>query len=276
MKEEEEDSATLVQFRSSLSQFALGASPTKDQPELRRSPRKSRPLTSEQDSPSRREAKPYSPSRSPKKKRAYAAPETYGHLRQLNDQLTADLDVIFCGINPGQKSAETGHHFGHPSNHFWWCLHQSGFTDTKLSPTEDFTLPDRFSLGLTNLVDRPTAEVSIPSLSSECHPTHRKQTELSADEQSASVPAFLAKVARFRPRVVCFVGLNIAQVVESSLQRTKSLKLKHAKTSGLRQYKMIHPSPSKYCRNSVFRRSEYFWLGNTVPATSKSQDITRT
>ncbi|KAF5380177.1 hypothetical protein D9615_006216 [Tricholomella constricta] len=99
---------------------------------------------------------------SPKKRkqaRGYAGPETYAHLRVLQDVLTEGLDVIFCGINPGQKSAEIGHHFGHPNNHFWPCLYESGFTSTRLPPEEDHTLPERFALGLTNLVNRPTAEV---------------------------------------------------------------------------------------------------------------------
>ncbi|KAJ7285981.1 uracil-DNA glycosylase-like protein, partial [Mycena rebaudengoi] len=159
---------------------------------------------------------------SPKKKlkRSYAPPETYAHLRELQDHLKPDLDVIFCGINPGKKSAEIGHHFGNPSNHFWWCLHHSGFTDVQLPPEEDFMLPERYSLGLTNLVDRPTSE----------------QTELSIKEQLESVPVFLAKVARYRPRIVCFVGLGIAKVVESKL------KLVPTKSWGLRPYKMNYSS----------------------------------
>ncbi|KAJ6623525.1 uracil-DNA glycosylase-like protein, partial [Mycena sp. CBHHK59/15] len=142
------------------------------------------------------------PARSPKKqRRSYAPPETYAHLHELQDHLKENLDVIFCGINPGKKSAEIGHHFGNPSNHFWWCLHQSGFTDRKLPPEEDVYLPERFSLGLTNLVDRPTSE----------------QNELSNKEQLDNVPTFLSKIARYRPRIVCFVGLGIAKVFESKL-----------------------------------------------------------
>jgi mismatch-specific thymine-DNA glycosylase len=75
------------------------------------------------------------------------------------------LEVIFCGIkcasipcvvvhaahmlaSPGYRSAEVGHHFANPTNHFWRCLHQSGFTPQLLSAYEDFTLPGMFSLGL--------------------------------------------------------------------------------------------------------------------------------
>jgi hypothetical protein len=41
--------------------------------------------------------------------------------------------------------------------------------------------------------------------------------ELSSSEQLANVPYFLAKVARYRPCIVCFVGLSIAKVVDTSL-----------------------------------------------------------
>ncbi|KAJ6547691.1 uracil-DNA glycosylase-like protein [Mycena capillaripes] len=249
MKEEDtaDDSALnnspLEQFRSSLSQFSFDSPPQK---ELRRSPRKPVPVRSPTGSSVKRlasesgfntddvkETKILSRERSPKKqKRTYAPPETYAHLRELQDHLKADLDVIFCGINPGKKSAELGHHFGNPSNHFWWCLHHSGFTPTQLRPQEDFNLPDRFCLGLTNLVDRPTTE----------------QMELSNSEQLASVPLFLAKIARYRPCIVCFVGLSIAKVVDASLNVT----LNTTKSWGLRPYKMIHQNPSTYAETLFF------------------------
>jgi len=161
-----------------------------------------------------------------KRKRGYATPETYAHLDDLPDILANDLDVLFCGINPGQRSAEIGHHFGHPTNHFWSCLYESGFTTERLPPTEDHTLPERFSLGLTNLVDRPTAE----------------QNELSANEQVAGVPALLAKVARYRPRVLCFVGLDIARTFQKKItfafnpEGKKPAKLE----LGLQSYKLVH------------------------------------
>ncbi|KAF8067482.1 uracil-DNA glycosylase-like protein [Lyophyllum atratum] len=164
-------------------------------------------------------------SASPRKKqvepRGYASPETYAHLRELQDHLAEGLDGA-----PGQKSAEIGHHFGHPTNHFWSCLHQSGFTPAKLKPEEDHTLPKRFSLGLTNLVDRPTAE----------------QNELSADEQTAGVPTLLAKVALYRPRILCFIGLDIAKTAQKQLSLPKKFQgVKVAtSTTGLQSYKLVY------------------------------------
>ncbi|EDR01201.1 uncharacterized protein LACBIDRAFT_312282, partial [Laccaria bicolor S238N-H82] len=164
------------------------------------------------------------PGSSPKKqKRGYAEPSTYAHLRELRNHLRSGLEVVFCGINPGQTSAEIGHHFGGPTNHFWSCLYESGFTTRLLRPQEDFILPEQFSIGMTNLVGRPTAEVS--------------QSELSKAEQKAGVPALLAKIATHRPKIVCFVGLGIADIVKFKVMPAgKGRKTKAA--IGIQPYKL--------------------------------------
>ncbi|KAG8683890.1 hypothetical protein FRC08_014018, partial [Ceratobasidium sp. 394] len=59
-------------------------------------------------------------------KRGYAPPEVYAHLNFVQDCLDYELNILFCGINPGQKSAGEGHHFANPRNGFWKCLHQGG------------------------------------------------------------------------------------------------------------------------------------------------------
>ncbi|KAG8886594.1 hypothetical protein FRB97_000013 [Tulasnella sp. 331] len=152
---------------------------------------------------------------SPKKKKSlsYAPPETYAHLRVLQDNVKPELDilkwtlyvvvVLFCGINPGIKSAKTGHHFAHPTNQFYRALHQSGLTKELLLPSEDWTMPDRYNYGLTNIVVRP-------SISS---------TELTKAEKVASVPTFLGKVSQLRPRIVCFIGREVADAVETAIRQ---------------------------------------------------------
>lgn len=136
-----------------------------------------------------------------KPKRGYADPEVYAHLHLLQDYLQENLDVVFCGINPGYMSAETGHHFANPTNHFWRCLYHSGLTSTLLPPSEDYSLPERYNLGLTNIVDRPSAEAA----------------ELSMSEMKAAIPVFLRKISRYRPRFVCFVGMRIWTVIRKAL-----------------------------------------------------------
>ena len=39
------------------------------------------------------------------------------------DVLTPNLDVVFCGINPGFHSHAKAAHFANPRNDFWRLLH---------------------------------------------------------------------------------------------------------------------------------------------------------
>ena len=57
------------------------------------------------------------------------------------DVLGPDLEVVFCGINPGRVSAEAGAHFANPRNDFWRLLHDAGFTPRLYDPTEQFEPP---------------------------------------------------------------------------------------------------------------------------------------
>ncbi|TFK32700.1 uracil-DNA glycosylase-like protein [Crucibulum laeve] len=164
-----------------------------------------------------------------KKKRGLADPEVYAHLKELEDYLQEGLELVFCGINPGYKSAEVGHHFGNPNNHFWGCLHESGLTSERLLPEDDHTLPERFSIGLTNLVSRPTAE----------------QAELSKKEQVDGVPVVLDKIARYRPGIVCFVGLGIADIFKSYVLKDQLREKKSKATYGLQPFKLVYPEESK-------------------------------
>ncbi|KAL1738602.1 uracil-DNA glycosylase-like protein [Schizophyllum fasciatum] len=156
--------------------------------------------------------------------------------------------------SPGEMSAKTGHHFGNPTNAFWRALHGSGLTAASkaLHPSEDGTMPERFSLGLTNLVSRPT----------------NSATELSMAEMRAGAASVLSKTARHRPRVVCYVGNQIADimyeaVVKSHLVLSKSpiparvQKRKNAPPRhGLEPYKIMHLEGN-------VRETLFFIMGST-------------
>ncbi|PPQ72748.1 hypothetical protein CVT26_003028 [Gymnopilus dilepis] len=166
----------------------------------------------------------------------------YDHLNEIEDHLDIGLDIVFCGINPGVQSAKIGHHYGNPNNHFWSCLHESGLTSRRWDPREDATLPKSCSLGLTNLTSRPTAE----------------QNELSKKEQAAGVVALLDKVARYQPRILCFVGLGIADIFRSQLpsidasseiKAAQELKVKAA--VGLQPYKIVYPDSTGKLNETV-------------------------
>ncbi|KWU43787.1 DNA glycosylase [Rhodotorula sp. JG-1b] len=130
--------------------------------------------------------------------RPYADPSQYAELGDdpLPDYLEEGLDVLLCGINPGVKSAQMRLHYASPTNHFWKCLAGAGFTDGLLHPSQGPTLPS-VGVGSTNLVQRPSAEMS----------------EISTEEMRERVPLLLDKVARYRPRVLAFVGMKICEIV---------------------------------------------------------------
>lgn len=105
--------------------------------------------------------------------------------------IAAGLKVLFCGINPGLYSAATGNHFARPGNRFWPALHAAGFTPRRLGPWEKDLLL-RAGYGLTNLVARATASAD----------------ELVPAEFVAGRRRLTAKVRRYRPRIVAFLGMG--------------------------------------------------------------------
>jgi mismatch-specific thymine-DNA glycosylase len=52
-------------------------------------------------------------------------PQPWAALR-LRDRIRPGLQILFVGINPGVRSATTGHHFAGFSNRFWKLLFESG------------------------------------------------------------------------------------------------------------------------------------------------------
>ncbi|SCV73100.1 BQ2448_7025 [Microbotryum intermedium] len=143
-------------------------------------------------------ASPSSPHKKPARTPAlkFADPSVYADLDPLTDYLVPGLDLVMCGINPGCQSARTGNHYAHPSNHFYKCLYQSGLTHRRVDPSACRKLIKKASIGLTNLVERPT----------------RQETELKRDEKRAGCANLLAKVEKNRPHFVAFAGLDVGRV----------------------------------------------------------------
>ncbi|KAF4125131.1 thymine-DNA glycosylase [Geosmithia morbida] len=128
-----------------------------------------------------------------KQSSSYAPPSTYAHLPLLPDAIGPDLIVLFVGLNPGLETARTGHAFAHPSNRFWKLMYWSGVTPRLCEAREDGHLPALFSLGLTNIVGRPS----------------RNAAELSKSEMDEGVAALEDKARRWRPEAMCIVGKSI-------------------------------------------------------------------
>ena len=114
---------------------------------------------------------------------------------KIPDVIAPDLDVLFCGINPGLYSGATGDHFARPGNRFWPALHLSGFTPRQLHPSEKDELL-ALGLGITNVVARTTARAD----------------ELTRAEVVAGGRALRRKVKRYGPRWLAVLGLGAYRV----------------------------------------------------------------
>ena len=107
----------------------------------------------------------------------------------LRDILAPNLRVVFCGLNPGLSSAVLGHHFARRGNRFWKTIHLAGFTSEEIAPENGESILD-YGCGLTTAVGRPTSRAD----------------ELSRDEFERAAAGLSAKIARYSPRYVAFLG----------------------------------------------------------------------
>ncbi|KAJ3534081.1 hypothetical protein NM688_g7188 [Phlebia brevispora] len=209
--------------------------------------------------PRKRKAKSSTPQSATKRVKAasaspskteYAPPELFAHLAPLPDLLRPGLDILFCGINPGVESARVGHHFAHRSNRFWKALFLSGLTSRVLLPSEEALLPTEYNIGLTDLVERPTAAAA--------------QLSRTAD-MVAGVPHLLAKIYQCRPAVVCFVGRSIADVFCSHAFDPPKKPPKGTDKQevwGLRPLKLVYSQSEEH--ESPFKETLFF----VIPSTS--------
>lgn len=109
--------------------------------------------------------------------------------KTLPDVIAPNLDVLFCGINPGLYTAAVQQHFGRPGNRFWPTLHRAGFTPRLFSPSEQRELLN-LGLGITNVVAHATAAA----------------TELMREELIEGGKILTRKVKRYKPRYLAIVG----------------------------------------------------------------------
>lgn len=106
-----------------------------------------------------------------------------------SDILADGLDVVFCGLNPAATAVADGHNFSNRSNRFWPALHLAGFTDTRLRPQDERHLLE-YRCGITAVVTRATTRAD----------------EVSPREFRQARPDFEAKMRRYAPRAIAFLG----------------------------------------------------------------------
>ncbi|MBN2565596.1 MAG: G/U mismatch-specific DNA glycosylase [Candidatus Eisenbacteria bacterium] len=113
----------------------------------------------------------------------------------MPDVVARNLDVLFCGINPGLYSAAIGCHFARPGNRFWRALHEGGFTPELLGPFDQARLLD-CGCGVTNLVGRATAVAA----------------ELSKEELQRGKVNLARRVRTWSPLCVAVLGIGAYRI----------------------------------------------------------------
>ena len=148
--------------------------------------------------------------------------------RRLRDCIKPDALVLFVGINPGLRSAQTGHHFAGHSNRFWKLLHESKLVSEPLTYLEDRRLPE-WRLGLTNIIGRCTAGIDV----------------LDPVEYRQGVASLKRKIARYQPHIVALLGVTIFRTLFSSKEQSKSpldLGVTAMELAGARIFLLPNPS----------------------------------
>ncbi len=169
---------------------------------------------------------------------------------RLQDRVGPGMRVLFVGINPGVRSAVTGHHFAGYSNRFWKLLHDSGLTPERLRAEDDVRLSE-WGYGVTNLVARPTPGID----------TLRRQ------EYADGLRVLRRKVRRWRPRCVAFVGVTLFRSIFSlPANRRVALGIQAERFENLRVF--VLPNPSG--RNANFSYGEMLSAFTDLAARTRS------
>jgi TDG/mug DNA glycosylase family protein len=147
-------------------------------------------------------------------------------LPPLRDRVRPPVRVLFVGINPGIRSAETGHHFAGYSNRFWKLLYESKLVPDPIGFADDERLPG-WGFGITNLVPRATPGIDT----------------LRPAEYVAGAKTLRRKIRRWKPDVVAFVGVTLYRVVFAKrASESIGLGLQRDELEGARVFVLPNPS----------------------------------
>ena len=160
---------------------------------------------------------------------------------RLKDRIGANMRVLFVGINPGVRSAQTGHHFAGYSNRFWKLLTESGIVPEPVTYRDDVRLLE-WRLGITNLISRPSPGIA----------------ELRPEEYIDGWRVLERKIRRYRPAIVAFVGVTLYRAIapvldcEGEGKRSTIVGPQNVEVHGARVF--VLPNPSG--RNANFSYDE--------------------
>ncbi|XP_016849140.1 G/T mismatch-specific thymine DNA glycosylase isoform X2 [Anolis carolinensis] len=162
--------------------------------------------------------------------------------KTLPDILTFNLDIVIIGINPGLMAAYKGHHYPGPGNHFWKCLFLSGLSEEQLNHMDDHTLPFKYGIGFTNMVERTTPG----------------SKDLSSKEFREGGRILVQKLQKYQPKIAVFNGKCIYDIFSKEVFGVKVKKLEF----GLQPHKvpdtetLCYVMPSSSARCAQFPRAQ--------------------
>ena len=142
--------------------------------------------------------------------------------------------MLFVGINPGVRSALTGHHFAGFSNRFWKLLHESGLVPEPLGSQDDVRLPE-WGYGITNIVARATPGIDTLEKAEFVHGRVRLRR----------------KVLRHRPKVVAAVGVTVFRAMFPARRGVVTLGLQRERIGESAVF--VLPNPSGRNANFSYR-----------------------
>lgn len=156
-------------------------------------------------------------------------------LQPLRDRIKPGVRILFVGINPGIRSAETGHHFAGYSNRFWKLLFESGLVPERVTYEEDDRLPS-LGYGITNICARPTPGIDT----------------LLPAEYLLGRAKLRRKITRYKPDVVAMVGVTVFRAMFPQHNGAVRLGLQQERIGGSAVF--VLPNPSG--RNANFSYAE--------------------
>jgi TDG/mug DNA glycosylase family protein len=143
----------------------------------------------------------------------------------LRDRIRPGVRVLFVGINPGVRSALTGHHFAGFSNRFWKLLYDARLVPEPITYVDDERLPE-WGYGITNVIPRATPGIDT----------------LTRDEYVVGSARLRRKIQRYRPQVVALVGITVFRALFPNSRAAVSLGLQKAHLSNAAVFVLPNPS----------------------------------
>jgi TDG/mug DNA glycosylase family protein len=166
----------------------------------------------------------------------------------LPDILAPGVEVVFCGTAVGECSARRGHYHAGPGDAFWQLLHDAGFTDRRLTPQDDASLPG-LRLGLTDLVRNEGQGLTFDA------------------------PSVVAKVEAVEPAWVAFTGKVAGQAAARFVGRPRpGLGLQSWTFGGAQVFVLPSPSGANRRREYDGRPTRLEWWSELAQLCERRRD----